>query len=134
MLRFAFDMIVSNLKKYILSVLLMSISLLLIMFSLLIYKGEQYSYISCNDALNKGIDGTAVLRLDENSFIYNQEVKTFLKEASERKEIYCIGSMVDYGCTYESLNELYEIQRGHVQDYEIALQDDLIEIKMSFTE
>lgn len=130
MLRFAFDMIVSNLKKYILSVLLMSISLLLIMFSLLIYKGEQYSYISCNDALNKGIDGTAVLRLDENSFIYNQEVKTFLKEASERKEIYCIGSMVDYGCTYESLNELYEIQRGHVQDYEIALQDDLIEIKM----
>lgn len=130
MLRFAFDMIVSNLKKYILSVLLMSISLLLIMFSLLIYKGEQYSYISCNDALNKGIDGTAVLRLDENSFIYNQEVKTFLKEAFERKEIYCIGSMVDYGCTYESLNELYEIQRGHVQDYEIALQDDLIEIKM----
>ena len=109
MLRFAFDMIVSNLKKYILSVLLMSISLLLIMFSLLIYKGEQYSYISCNDALNKGIDGTAVLRLDENSFIYNQEVKTFLKEAFERKEIYCIGSMVDYGCTYESLNELYEI-------------------------
>lgn len=130
MLRFAFDMIVSNLKKYILSVLLMSISLLLIMFSLLIYKGEQYSYISCNDALNKGIDGTAVLRLDENSFIYNQEVKTFLKEAFERKEIYCIGSMVDYGCAYESLNELYEIQRGHVQDYEIALQDDLIEIKM----
>lgn len=130
MLRFAFDMIVSNLKKYILSVLLMSISLLLIMFSLLIYKGEQYSYISCNDALNKGIDGTAVLRLDESSFIYNQEVKTFLKEAFERKEIYCIGSMVDYGCAYESLNELYEIQRGHVQDYEIALQDDLIEIKM----
>ena len=38
--------------------------------------------------------------------------------------------MVDYGCAYESLNELYEIQRGHVQDYEIALQDDLIEIKM----
>ena len=130
MLRFAFDMIVSNLKKYILSVLLMSISLLLIMFSLLIYKGEQYSYISCNDALNKGIDGTAVLRLDENSFIYNEEVKEFLKEAYERKEIYCIGSMVDYGCAYESLNELYEIQRGHVQDYEIALQDDLIEIKM----
>ena len=95
MLRFAFDMIVSNLKKYILSVLLMSISLLLIMFSLLIYKGEQYSYISCNDALNKGIDGTAVLRLDENSFIYNQEVKTFLKEAFESKEPVLIDYIID---------------------------------------
>ena len=85
MLRFAFDMIAGQLKKFLLSVLLIVISLLLIMFSALIYKGEQYSYISCNDALSKGIDGTAVLRLDENSFIYNEEVKEFLKEAYERK-------------------------------------------------
>lgn len=129
MLRFAFDMIAMQFKKFLLSVLLMVISLLLIMFTVMIYKGEPYSYLSCDNMLSKGVEGTAMLCLDDDSFMLNDSGMDFLREVYERKEVYCIGSMVDYGCSYESLGELYEIQKGHVQDFEIELQDGLIEMK-----
>lgn len=121
-------MIAMQFKKFLLTVVLMVISLLLIMFSVMIYKGKQYSYISCDDILSKGIEGTAILRLDEDSFLNVKGVKAFFKEAYERKEIYSVGNMVEYGCYYESLEELYEIQKGHTQDYELALQGGLLEI------
>lgn len=122
-------MIAMQFKKFLLTVVLMVISLLLIMFTVMIYKGEQYSYISSDNMLSKGMEGTAVLRLDDESFVSQDGTIDFLREAYERDEIYCIGSMVDYGCYYESLGELYEIQKGHVQNYEIGLEDELIEMK-----
>lgn len=105
-IRFTFEFIAVEWKKFFMRVFLMSVSLFLIQFSLLYYRGISYGYENCDRVLSSGIDGTARIEMED---IYESE---FLKDAVKLDEIAAIGSMADYGGPSGGLEELLQIQMG----------------------
>lgn len=126
-IRFAIKMFFLQMKKSVLSVLLMSISMFLLMFTVMIYVGENYTFISCDTSLKRNIANTGVLQLDLDD-IDAESVLKFLEEAYNRKEIFCIGNTVDYGTRDPSGGVLLAQQEGHALDYQITLEG-LLEAK-----
>lgn len=124
-IRFAFDMLISQYKKSILMIMLLVVSLLLVMFSIMVYEGENYAKTSCDGVLKAGIKGTGRISLDEESFYKVNEALLFLKEAKKRSEISAIGTIVDYGVVDPSGGILLELQGKNVTDYQNALEDYL---------
>lgn len=111
-IRFAFEFIAVEWKKFFMRVFLMSVSLFLIQFSLLYYKGISYGYENCDKVLVSGIDGTAHIRMDDG-FLDSD----FFKKAAKLNEIVAIGSMADYGGLSDGLEELLQIQtKGNIGD------------------
>lgn len=107
-IRYTFEFIAVEWKKFFMRVFLMSVSMFLIQFSLLYYRGISYGYENCEKALVSGIDGTANIRMDDNIFFDSE----FFKEAAKLDEIAAIGSMADYGGLSDGLEELLQIQTG----------------------
>lgn len=113
MLRFAFSMIRKQFKKFILSILLMGISFVLIMLAALINSEGNSAYTTCDEVLSAGIEGTAVIRMEDSSY---EQIKDFLKKAYESEEIAATGGMNSGSLGGKIDDKLYEIQRGHDWD------------------
>lgn len=106
-LRMAFDDIVSQFKRFVLSTLLIVICLVVLIFVIVTYKGQNYAYLSADEMLNDGFGNTGILSVNEAEDS-NDKMLGFINEANKRKEIACIGDMCLYGM--KIFPELYEIQ------------------------
>lgn len=126
-IRFAIDMIASRYKKFILSVLILIITLVLIMFTVMTYGGMNYSYISCENVFSSDMEDIGVIRIINYDEVYEQ-IMDFIKTSYEREEIKAIGNIVDYGADDPSGGELLALQDGHATDYQNTLEG-LLEIK-----
>lgn len=123
--RFAIDMITLDIKKFILSVLLLVIALVLEMFCVKTYVEAIYSGISADKTLKSGIEGTAFIKLDFLNTDTTRNMEDFVKEVYESEEVEAIGSFLTYGI--DGFDELRVIQRGHARNYANTV-DDLLEI------
>lgn len=124
-LRFAFDMISAEFKKFVVSVFLIFVALFLIMFTVMTYTENNLSYISCDEVLEKGAENTAVLNVELINAEDHFKIVHFMNEISKLEGIYCSGEMENYGYESEYFKELIDIQYGHAQEYGYTLDRDL---------
>ena len=125
--RFAIDMIASSYKKFVLSVLTLTITLALIMFTVMTYIGMNYSYISCEKVFSSDMEDIGVVCIDIYEEDYEKIMK-FIKTSYESEEIKAIGNIMDYGADDPSGGELLAIQEGHTMNYSTTLEE-LLEVK-----
>lgn len=116
-LRFALDWIVVKLRHSVLFVLLVVLSILIIAFSEIILVGYNYGYTSVDRVLRQGIEKTGVIRSDNYS-------AGFFEELMARPEVATLGSTYTY--VTDVLPELYGIQKGHLKSDEGYLKYELI--------
>lgn len=113
-IHFAIDNIFSQLRRFIVSILLITISLILLVLSVLAYDGMNYSYASSDAILAQGMEGTGVLTID----LGQENTDKFLEETYKRNEIYSIGSVQIWGT--QAIGELLDIQCENTEGYFVA--------------
>lgn len=116
-LRFAIDSIINYLRQSLIMVIIMTIGVMLIIFSAMISGGHNYAYRSIDELLSKGVDNTIVLRMEERD-------PDYVNELANQPEISVIGCSDIYGI--EPFPELYEIQKRYKTNTEGCLE--IIEI------
>lgn len=107
-IKIAIDNIFSQLKRFLISVLLVAVSLVLIIVAVLAYEGSNYSYSSCDKLLTKGMEGTGVLNIETH-----ESIEAFWDEASKQEEIFAITDMSVGG--RENILGLYDIQKKNTE-------------------
>lgn len=118
-LRLAIDNIFSQFKRFLLSVLLIVVSLTVIIYVVLIYAGQGYGYSSCDKLLTQGFDKTGVLTLNDISD--DVDFEGFWNEAYEREEIYSMGEMEMYDADFSE--DILNIQRENSQGEFVTYED-----------
>lgn len=111
-LRLAIDNIFSQFKRFLVSVLLIAVSLVVIIYAVILYKGKGYGYSSCDELLTQGFDKTGVLSFD----IVNDDVDFdgFWDETYRRKEIASFGDIVGYMTDFS--DDILNIQKENSED------------------
>lgn len=110
---FAWHKIVLNLKSFISSILVMTISLILIAFALFFYHGTKYVENQYDHILAKGMSRSGVVSFMSHPY-RDHDV---MNELYNTKEIESIGSTLLGGNDFECFSELRAIQSGHASDY-----------------
>ena len=113
-LKMAFDDILSQIKGFMLSVLLITICLVSIVFIVIMYKGQNYGYDSADTILINGFESVGFISLETEEF-NDTTIQKFYESVRNRKEVYIIGDMCMYG--NEPLAELYDIQSDNKRGY-----------------
>lgn len=121
-IRLAIDAILMQFRKFIISILLVVVSLLLILFTVMSYQGQNFPYSSCDSVLAQGISGTGILRVG-NVDSRLEARAAFIEALSEKPEVECIGDSLSGGTM--ALPELYAIQKGHASAYEYQAYEAL---------
>ena len=113
-LHFAIDNICSQFRRFLISVLLVTASLILLILTVMFYDGMNYGYTTADDILEQGIDGTGMLTIDT----FNQDsesIEKLMLEAYESENISAIG------CINESyvpmIEDLFNIQKENKIGY-----------------
>ena len=109
-IRFTFEFIAVEWKKFFMRVFLIAVALFLIQFSLLYYRGISYGYKNCDKLLVSGIDGAAYISIENFDDVSGSQIMEFINEAAKLDGIVAIGSMSDGGGLPDGVEELFEIQ------------------------
>lgn len=113
-LKFAIDMFLNRFRRTLTTAVLLAVSVLLIIFSVVIYTGHNFSYNSVDNLLISGVENTAVLRINSE----NGNISKFFDEIAEKPEIAVFGSSYNMGTESYVMPELYEIQhRSKSENY-----------------
>lgn len=107
LIRFALDLCLTNIRRTFTSVLLVMLCLLLIVFTVLIKKGQVLSYETADALLTYGVRGTAVVRVEE-------QIVQFYEDVCQQPEVEAFGSI--YPFAVDPIPELTEIQEAHLTD------------------
>ena len=110
---FAWHKIVLNFKSFISSILVMTISLILIAFSLFFYHGTQYVENQYDHTLTKGMSRSGIFGFTSHPY----RDYDIMNELYNSKEIESIGSTTLGGNDFECFSELRAIQSGNASDY-----------------
>lgn len=116
-LMLAFDTIVLHFRKFLFSVVLIFICLLLILFAIMAYHGQNLTYESCDNIVTKGVKKTGIIQITEENF-HTNEITEFLNTLSKQEEIYTIGDCSEYCLQNAVFSELEEIQRKNKRETE----------------
>lgn len=107
--KLAIDTVVSSWKKISVSVFMMIVSLLLFLFTVIVYKGQRYAEQSCEDTLTTGVENTGFLRIEEYEYNF-ENAKKFNSYVNTVEEVLAYGNYVSYGIDAVGLEKLQEIQ------------------------
>lgn len=106
---FAIDSISTHVRKFILAVLLVFMCSLLVLFTLMVYHGQNLVYESCDHVLARGVKNTGIIQLMEDDF-HNGEIQNYVEQLEKRKEIDTIGDWDEYVDPAPALEPLWTIQ------------------------
>lgn len=113
-IKMAFNDILSQIKGFMLSGLLIMVCLVSIVFIVIMYKGQNYGYNSADEILMNGFESVGFLSLETEEF-NDETIQKFYESVRNRKEVCIIGDMCMYG--NEPLAELYDIQSNSKRGY-----------------
>lgn len=108
-IKLAIDTLVSSWKKISVSIFMMIVSLLLFLFTVIVYKGQKYAEQSCEDTLAEGINNTGFIRVENENF-NSDSVKEFNAYVNSIDEVRAYGNFVAYGINPVGLEELLQMQ------------------------
>lgn len=108
---FALNQIVSHFRKFIISVLLISVSLMLISLTLMGYQGILSVENSCNKTLAQGMEKSGIIMMPAEFNV------NFINEIYQKDEIESIGTCGYGGNDSEAFDSLKSIQSGFAKDY-----------------
>lgn len=108
-IKLAIDTLVSSWKKISVSIFMMIVSLLLFLFTVIVYKGQKYAEQSCEETLAEGINNTGFIRVEDENF--NSDcVKEFNAYVNSMDEVRAYGNFVAYGINPVGMEELLQMQ------------------------
>lgn len=113
-LHLAIDNIISQFKRFMLSILLVVISLVIIIYLVTIYESQGYGYNTCDKLLNRGFEGAGIITVDYNNGIENLD--KFMNAVCKREEIDIFGGMENYRVAHVE-EEIHNIQLEGNDDY-----------------
>lgn len=105
-LSLAIENILSQFKRFLLSVLLVIISLVIIIYIITIYESQGYGYDTCDEMLKGGFEGTGIMTIDHNQT--DKDIDGFMNDVCDRDEVAIFGSMECYGKNMEE--DIHKIQ------------------------
>ena len=120
-IRFTWDWIVTDFKKSVLSILIMSVSLILGMLSVMSYMEEKIAYISVDETLYHGVDSTLIVKFTDEAWLNRGD---FIEKLGNRPEISACGAVELRGMEN---SELLAVQKGHAWNPKYSLEN-LVEV------
>ena len=108
-IKLAIDTLVSSWKKISVSIFMMIVSLLLFLFTVIVYKGQKYAEQSCEETLAEGINNTGFIRVEDENF-NSDSVKEFNAYVNSMDEVRAYGNFVAYGINPVGMEELLQMQ------------------------
>lgn len=108
---FAIDSISTHVRKFVLSVLLVFVCSLLVLFTLMVYHGQNLVYESCDHVLARGVKNTGIIQIMDES--YWDKIQNYVEQLERRKEIQVIGDCSEYIEMESALEPLWRIQEGN---------------------
>lgn len=124
-IKLALEWIAAEWKKFSACLFLTVASGVLVLLAVAMYRGIYIGHDRCNAVLKNGVEKCAVIRLLTMEGPYRE----FMQRAYSLKEVEAVGTMDDRGAAYSGVDELLEIQAGHVKNYQNAMNGHL-EVKM----
>ncbi len=116
-LRLTLDFLSKNIRKSLLSIILLFISTVIIILSVILGENHDNTYKSADEMLSSGVKKTAVISLDEFS-------EEFCDEVMQKPEIACFGTYSSFYC--DPIQEIYDIQsQNHVSSEKLMLVQDI---------
>lgn len=108
---FAIDSISTHVRKFVLSVLLVFMCSLLVLFTLMVYHGQNLVYESCDYVLARGVKNTGIIQIMDES--YFDKIQNYVEQLGQQKEIQVIGDCSEYIEMTPVLEPLWTIQEGN---------------------
>ena len=122
-LRLAIDNIFSQFKRFLISVIIIAVSIITLVCTVLAYELQGYAYDSCDELLAQGFEKTGVLYVDDETEHEIEDAGTcFWEDASTRKEIASLGCMSTY--LFRFSDELLNIQGENDEEIFITNGDE----------
>ena len=118
-LHFAIDDICSQFKRFLISVIMVSICLILLILTVMFHSGLNYAYNSVDMILSNGVKGTGIVTIDVES--NRENIEKFINDVYQMKEISSIGQVGDGD--FLVIEELYNIQKENTKGY-FAIGDE----------
>lgn len=126
-IRFALDMISGQLKKTIITLMMVTTSVLLLMFSVMVYEWRGYAYNSADRILKAGVNDTAIIEIDVEDFADDEIINEYVEAVYDRKEVDCFGGYQLGGTSDWTGGDLLKIQKNHAFNNDYS-DDDLLEV------
>lgn len=128
---FAMDSISTHVRKFVLAVLLVFMCSLLVLFTLMVYHGQNLVYESCDHVLTRGVKNTGIIQLMEDDF-HNEEIQNYVEQLEKQKEIHTIGDWNEYVDPASALEPLWTIQEENTGSEDSHMEETFTGLRVQY--